>query len=284
MRGVKAWRVTGTVAIVLVMIIAGIQTWSMAVQQRTGSSWAYDRPIHRVHLATGSASVRVRVGREGHVVVHQRVDWMVRKPMVSTTVVDGVLDVAMQCRLVLPFADFGCGAEFELEVPAATEVTGSITSGDVQVEGLSGEVRMELTSGQLMLTDTSGDVTVHATSGLVRGDKLSAERVTAGMVSGNVNLNFAKAPREVDATATSGAVELTLPKGSRYAISSRIGSGSGQIEPLLQDAASPNRVHAAVTSGSLSITPSLLPEPSEPAQPSEAPMNPMDPMPPMPAR
>ncbi|MET8539694.1 DUF4097 family beta strand repeat-containing protein [Kitasatospora sp. NPDC004799] len=264
--GKAAWRVTGTVVTVLVMIGAGLQTWSMAVQQRTTTSRPYDVEIHRVNLETGNASVRVRAGRDRHVVVRQSLDWLVRKPVVSAVVVDGVLEVSMRCRRVLPFADFGCGAEIELEVPAATEVSGAVGSGTVQVEGLSGNVRMELTSGQLLLSDTSGEVVAHATSGLVQGGNLSSRRVTAQVGSGTVSLEFARAPSAVEATATSGSVEMTVPKDSRYAFSSEVGSGHGRIDPVLADASSRNRVHAAVTSGSISINPSKSssPEPPEP--------------------
>ncbi|MFF2611968.1 DUF4097 family beta strand repeat-containing protein [Kitasatospora sp. NPDC058046] len=269
MKGVKGWRATGTLVIVLVMIGAGLQTWSMAVQQRTSSSRPYDEEIHRVQLETGPASVRVRAGREGHVVVRQSLDWLVRKPVVSAVFDKGVLTVGMHCRLVLPFVDLGCGAEIELEVPAATEVSGSVTSGSVQVEGLSGDVKLDLTSGQLLLSDTSGNVTVHATSGLVQGTNLSAPRLTAQLTSGSVQLSFARAPREVDATATSGSVEMSLPKDSRYAVSSEVGSGNGRIDPGLADSASPNRVHAAVTSGSISIAPAPASSaPTAPAAPS----------------
>jgi hypothetical protein len=253
--GVKAWRVTGTLAMVLVMLGAGLQTWSMAAQQRTSTTRPYDREIHRVRLETGSAQVRVHPGRDGHVVVHQRLDWLVRKPVVSATFADDVLTVGVHCRKVLPFADFGCGAEIDLEVPAATEVTGSVGSGSVSVEGLSGAVRMELTSGELLLVDTSGEVYAHATSGLVQGTNLSARKVDAATTSGSVQLYFAKAPYDVNAVATSGSVTMSLPKESRYAFTSEVGSGSGGIDPLLADSASPNRIHAAVSSGSVSIYP-----------------------------
>ncbi|MBD0673363.1 hypothetical protein BU198_22290 [Streptomyces sp. CBMA156] len=270
----KAWRVVGAAVIVLVMTGGALQTWAMAVQQRTSSSRPYDKAIRGVRLETGNASVRVRAGREGHVVVHQSLDWLVRKPVVSVTIVDGVLTVAMRCRRVLPFADFGCGAEIELEVPAATEVSGSVGSGSVRVEGLSGNVRMELTSGELLLSDTSGDVTVGVTSGQVRGGNLSARRVTVRANSGSVSLNFAKAPAVVDAAATSGSVEMTVPKDSRYAFTSETGSGHGGIDPLLADPGSPNRMHVAVTSGSISVNPSMSVEPSEPVEPPEPPSHP----------
>ncbi|MBV2153886.1 DUF4097 family beta strand repeat-containing protein [Kitasatospora sp. SUK 42] len=256
MGGAKAWRVTGTLAVVLVMLVAGLQTWSLMVQQQTSSARAYDVAVHRVELETGSASVRLRAGREGHVAVRERLDWMMRKPVVSTTFADGVLTVGMRCRQVLPFADFGCGAEIELEVPAAAEVTGSVSSGSVSVEGLSGSVRLQLTSGELSLVDTSGEVWAQATSGQVRGSNLSAPRVTTRATSGAVELSFAKAPHTVDVRATSGSVIMAVPKDSRYAFSTDVGSGSGRIDPVLADSSSPDTIRAEVTSGSLDIGPS----------------------------
>ncbi|MDH6705473.1 hypothetical protein P3T27_002183 [Kitasatospora sp. MAA19] len=251
----KAWRVTGTLSIVLVMIGGGLQTWAMVVQQRTTSVKPYDVSIHKVKLDTGSASVRVRAGREGHVVVRQNLDWMVRKPVVSTTVDGDVLTVGMRCRQILPFADFGCGAQIELEVPAATEVSGAVSSGFVEVDGLSGDVRMDLTSGELRLIGTSGEVDAHATSGMVQGIDLSAERVNAEVGSGSVELDFAKAPHSVDTRTTSGSVRMSLPKDTHYAFTGESGSGSRSIDANLADASSPNRIHASVGSGSIRIGP-----------------------------
>ncbi|MFF7988323.1 DUF4097 family beta strand repeat-containing protein [Kitasatospora xanthocidica] len=252
----KAWRVTGTVATVLVVIGAGLQTWSLVAQQESTSSRSYDVPVHRLKLQTGSASVKVRAGRADHVVVGQRLDWTVRKPVVSSVIVDGLLTVGVQCRPVLPVADFGCGAEIEVEVPAATEVSGSVGSGAVRVEGLSGNVDVELGSGELLLVDTSGDVTARATSGLIRGVDLSARRVDVRTTSGAMELSFAKAPQQVETRATSGSVTVTLPRNSRYAFSSDVGSGTGRIDPQLADSDSPNHIHATATSGSITIDPS----------------------------
>ncbi|GHF58072.1 hypothetical protein GCM10018790_39850 [Kitasatospora xanthocidica] len=252
----KAWRVTGTVATVLVLIGAGLQTWSVVAQQESTSSRSYEVPVDRLRLETGNASVRVRAGRADHVVVGQRLDWTVRKPVVSSIIVDGLLTVRVQCRPILPVADFGCGAEIEVEVPAQTGVSGSLGSGSVRVEGLSGNVDVELGSGELLLSGTSGDVTARATSGLIRGEDLKARRVDARTTSGAMELSFASAPQQVETRATSGSVTMTLPRGSRYAFSSDIGSGTGRIDPQLADSGSPNHIHATATSGSITIDPS----------------------------
>ncbi|MEV7356784.1 MULTISPECIES: DUF4097 family beta strand repeat-containing protein [unclassified Kitasatospora] len=253
--GRKAWRTTGTLAIAVVMIGAGMQTWAMVVQQQTTSTQPYNVVIHKLRLDTGSASVRIRAGRDGRVVVRQNLDWMVRKPSVSTTFDGDVLTVGMECRKFLPFADFGCGAQIELEVPAGTDVSGQVSSGSVEVDGLSGGVRMDLTSGELKLTGTSGQVYAHATSGMVQGTGLSSEQVYAETTSGAVDLAFSRAPRSVDTRSGSGSVKLALPQDSHYAFSGEVGSGSRHIDPSLADPASPNRIHGSVTSGSITIDP-----------------------------
>ncbi|MER7581743.1 DUF4097 family beta strand repeat-containing protein [Kitasatospora sp. NPDC097691] len=251
----KAWRVTGTLATVLVVIGAGLQTWSVVAQQQTVTNWTHDGPIHRLRLETGNASVKVRAGREDHVVVRERLDWMVRKPVVSTVPEGDLLTIGVRCRQVLPVADFGCGAEIEVDVPASTEVSGSVGSGSIRVEGLSGNVDLSLTSGELLLVDTSGDVTAQATSGLIQGTKLSVRRLAARTTSGSMELSFAKAPQQVDTEVTSGSVTMTVPRNSRYAFSSDVGSGNGRIDPQLADSDSPNRIHASATSGSITIGP-----------------------------
>ncbi|MEV7772309.1 DUF4097 family beta strand repeat-containing protein [Kitasatospora sp. NPDC086791] len=252
----RAWRVTGTLLVVLVVLGAGLQTWSVLAQQQSTADWSYDGPVHRLRLETGNASVKVRAGRADHVVVHQQLDWMVREPVVSTVPDGDLLTVGLHCRPVLPVADFGCGAEIEVDVPAATEVSGSVGSGSVELTGLSGNVDLGLTSGVLLLVDTSGDVSARATSGLIQGTKLSARRVDVRIASGSVELDFARAPQAVETRATSGSVTMTLPRGSRYAFSSDIGSGNGRIDPQLADPDSPNRIHATATSGSVTIGPS----------------------------
>ncbi|MER7755741.1 DUF4097 family beta strand repeat-containing protein [Kitasatospora sp. NPDC097643] len=253
MRGAKTWRLLGTVTAVLLVIGGGSQTWAMVVQQRSVAERPYDVSIRKLKLDTGNASVRVRPGREGRVVVRQQLDWTIRKPVVSAVFEGDELTLGLQCRLVLPFVDLGCGAQIELEVPAGTDVSGQFGSGSVDVEGLSGNVRLEGTSGAAQLSGLSGEVYAHLTSGLVKGEDLSSARVDAATTSGAVELAFTRAPHAVDVSTTSGSVTMTVPKGGRYAFSGEAGSGSRHIDPELADGSSPNSIRAEVISGSLRI-------------------------------
>ncbi|MGW2252059.1 DUF4097 family beta strand repeat-containing protein [Kitasatospora sp. NPDC001660] len=246
------WRITGALAAAFVVIMGASQTWGTVARRETTTQKAYDHVVvHKLQLATGSAAVQVRAGREGRVVVRKSLNYTFREPQVSTAFEGDVLVVGVSCRRPLPFS--GCGAEIELEVPSGTEVAGSVDSGSVDVADLSGEVRLDATSGALYLRRLSGEVHTRTTSGMVQGTELTSARVEASTDSGSVDLDFARAPHAVDVSTTSGSASMALPKGSQYAFSGQAGSGSRSVDPNLANAASPDSIRASVASGSLRI-------------------------------
>ncbi|WP_327676717.1 DUF4097 family beta strand repeat-containing protein [Kitasatospora sp. NBC_00458] len=252
-RGYRAWRVLGLLALVVTLVVGAVQTWAMVVQQRRESEKSYPVAVTRVVLDTGSATVRIRPGQEGRVVVRQELDWMIRPPLVSVLFDRTDLRVGMRCNQVIPAAELGCGAEIELEVPVGVSVEGTGSSGSVEVTGVTGEVRLDSTSGSIRLTDLPGPVAVSTTSGSVKGTGLASASAEVRATSGSVDLSFVRPPQVVDVGATSGAVTLGLPRGSGYRFNGGIVSGSRHIDPLLADQSSTNQVRVSVTSGSVTV-------------------------------
>ncbi|WP_406198363.1 DUF4097 domain-containing protein [Kitasatospora sp. NBC_01560] len=255
MQGRGFWRVTGTLATVVVMLFAAGQTWAMVAQQQSVSERTYRVGVSRVQLDAGIAAVRIRPGRDGQVVVKQYLDWTVRKPTVRTVFEDDTLTVQVRCNQVVPIADVGCGAQIDLEVPAAAGVTGGSTSGSLDVRGLSGEVRVSSGSGAIQLAGLSGPVYARATSGAVDAKGLTSARFEVDTTSGAVDVAFARPPHAVSVGVSSGSVTLALPEGSRYAFSGEGGSGNRHLDPVLADASSPDTVRITAGSGSVSVVP-----------------------------
>ncbi|MFE2106848.1 DUF4097 family beta strand repeat-containing protein [Kitasatospora sp. NPDC059463] len=253
-RGRLAWRMLGTLALTVALVAGAVQTWAIAVQQRTHSEMSYPVAVTTVRLDTGSATVRIRPGEEGRVVVRQDLNWMMRMPVVSALFEQDRLDVRMRCTQVPPVSDLGCRAVIELDVPPGVAVTGRLSSGSVDVAGVTGVVDLLSTSGEVELADVSGPVTVRTTSGSVRGSRLTSPTVSAAATSGSMQLGFAAAPRSVDIGVTSGSVVLGLPRGSRYDFDGGASPlARGGIDPALADRSSPNKIRVSVTSGSLSV-------------------------------
>ncbi|MER5352825.1 DUF4097 family beta strand repeat-containing protein [Kitasatospora sp. NPDC002551] len=253
-RGHRAWRVFGTLALVVALLVGAVQTWAIAVQQRTRSEMSYPVAVTRVRLDTGNASVRIRPGEEGRVVVRQYLNWMVRMPVVSALFEQDQLDVRMDCKRVLPAGDFGCGAVIELDVPRGVAVTGKQSTGTIDVAGVAGEVNLLSTSGEVLLADVSGPVTVRTTSGSVRGSRLTSPGVNAAATSGSMELGFTAPPAAVDIGVTSGSVMLGLPSGTRYDFDGGASPlARGGIDPTLADRSSPNKIRISVSSGTVSV-------------------------------
>ncbi|MFJ4186160.1 DUF4097 family beta strand repeat-containing protein [Kitasatospora sp. NPDC089509] len=250
-RATRAWRLAGVLTVVFVVVMGGAQTLALVARQSRTEQQTYVNDVRRLQLATGSASVRIRPGVAGRVVVRENLDWTVSEPKVRADVVGDTMTVGVECRRSLPF--YNCGAQVELEVPADTAVSGSMTSGSVEVSDLTGEVRLDGTSGSILLSRLSGPVHARTTSGMTQGTDLSGSRADVSSTSGAVDLSFRSAPQDVRVSARSGSVTLALPRGSHYRISGGTGSGSSTIDPALGDAASADSLEAEVGSGSLDI-------------------------------
>ncbi|MFJ8430523.1 DUF4097 family beta strand repeat-containing protein [Kitasatospora sp. NPDC094019] len=250
--GRRIWRVLGTLALVVVMLTGAVQTWAMAVRQQTRSEHTYGIAVTKVRLDTGRATVRIRPGQEGRVVVRQFLNWMVRKPVVSAMFDQDELDVRMFCNQVFAARDIGCGAVIELELPPAVAVTGRQSSGSIDIAGVSGGIDLVSTSGEVRLADVSGPLTVRTTSGSVHGRRLTSPRADAATTSGSVELGFVTEPSAVDIGVTSGSVSLGLPRGSRYDFEGGTAPRGG-IDPSLADSSSPHKVRISVSSGSVEV-------------------------------
>ncbi|WP_031068001.1 DUF4097 family beta strand repeat-containing protein [Streptomyces sp. NRRL WC-3742] len=251
-RTTRIWRITGVVTVLVVLVTGAGQTLAVVAKQERVEDTVYPVAVHRIQLVTGSASVRIRPGSDGQVLLTKTLDWTVSEPKVKVDVsAAGVMNVDVQCRRQLSF--YNCGAQIDLKVPPGVEVGGLVTSGSVELEDLTGPVALEGTSGAINLNRLTGPVHARTTSGMVQGSELKSNRVEATSDSGSVQLDFATAPANVNATTNSGSVTVTLPRDSHYRINSRTGSGSSQIDGSLGDASSPNSLVAAVGSGSLQI-------------------------------
>ncbi|MFI9320504.1 DUF4097 family beta strand repeat-containing protein [Kitasatospora aureofaciens] len=250
-RAAKAWRLTGVLTVVFVVVMGGAQALAVVARQDRTEQQTYTASIHKLQLSTSSAAVKIKAGAEDRVVMRKNLDWTVSEPQVRADFVGDTMTVGVTCRRSLPF--FNCGASIELEVPAGTSVSGSVTSGAVEVKDLTGEVRLDGTSGAITLRRLTGPVYAHATSGQVEGEDLASDRVDAASTSGAVDLTFSSTPQDVKVRTVSGGVTVSVPKGSHYRINGRTGSGDSNIDAALGDAASTNTLDTEVGSGSLWI-------------------------------
>jgi hypothetical protein len=242
----------------IVLIGVGV---AIALGWGLGSSVVRDtkvtQPIHSVKLAADSGDVKIRVGT-GAVSVHQKLHYNFRSAPDDAFHLEGD-------QLVLGSCGRNCSADFEVVVPAGVPVTGSTSSGgvdisgvasvdvsagsgDAKVENVAGLVKLTLDSGSIDLRDVGG-VQAHSDSGHVSGDGLRGP-VDVSADSGSVNLTLAQ-PSDVKVKADSGSVDVRVPDGS-YRVIGGSDSGSRSID-IPQGASEVKTLDLNTSSGSVSV-------------------------------
>jgi len=133
----------------------------------------------------------------------------------------------------------------EIDLPVMATVLVESSSGDIDVDGLTGEGRYRTTSGDVTLRAIGGRLTVEAVSGDVRAHGSGDLEMTARTVSGDLSLR-ADAVGSLAATTTSGDVRLSgrLAGPGPYEIQTV--SGDTLLEPV-----GPVRVELQTVTGDL---------------------------------
>jgi hypothetical protein len=249
-------------------LVAAVQVaaWSTGGVERT-SSQVIPGPVERLEVHAGAGEILVVPSAGDAVRVDSTVSGNLHTPRVQAVKDGARVRVDGSCAAI----SFGaCDARIVVHVPAATDVEVRTGAGDLTASGLNGRVRLATGSGDVHADALTGDVTLHTESGDVDGRALSgtatlrsasgdielgdltAARVEATTLSGDVDLAFGAAPEDVEATTASGDVSVDLPGTVSYAVSADTGSGDREVG-VRTDPASPRSVRARTSSGDVSV-------------------------------
>lgn len=221
-----------------------------------------DPNVDRIELAVSSGDVQISGANVDRIEVHEQVrHWMGRPD--RTFHVDGDT-----LTLDDDACGWGCGVEYTIRVPAGTTVSGSTTSGTVEVENvaaadveltsgdlrlarITGSVRAEATSGTISVERIDGDLELRTSSGDIEGERLAGGSVDARASSGDVDLELTD-PRTVQVEASSGEVELTVPDFP-YQLTTNVGSGDVHTNGLRQDDSADRTLDIRTGSGDIDV-------------------------------
>lgn len=127
----------------------------------------------------------------------------------------------------------GCTRMPTVTVPDGTAVTVSARNAGIDVGGLTGDLHLTTVNGDVTAVETGGthaSVALTTRNGSIRVTGLRAAHIGAGTVNGDVVLDCATAPTDVNAKTTNGSVDLTVPHGAApYAVDATTGHGLPHI-------------------------------------------------------
>lgn len=230
--------------------------------------------LHRLVVEAGDGDVDVRPSGEASARATPDARWTWMRPRIEISTADAGAQAVVRssCPGWTPLP--GCSVRWRLEVPDGTEVVLNTTRGDVDARDLRGPVSAVTTSGDVELhrveatavnaRTTTGDVTLDR----VRAPQVSARTTTGDIVmrrggapavvvestTGEVTVDSSLALDRLDATTTTGDVDVTVPRDAMgYRIERSGGTGSHRLE-VLDDASSERTLRLDSTTGELTVT------------------------------
>lgn len=237
------------IAPLLVFLAAACGSAGPYAQLHTSTeSTTLTQPLTRIVFDDMSSSnLTLRPAKGTAVEVTRKLQWRGDKPPVYTETFEGqTLHVSARCEVLR------CSIDYIVELPENTEIQAKVTSGDVDVSGITGPVSVESTSGDVKLTRVKSNITVKATSGDVSTSDLAAAQVDVTATSGDIDLDFAAAPQTVTAHATSGDITILVPSHDAYRVEVKTSSGDQTVSVDRTESAE-RKISAEATSGDVRI-------------------------------
>lgn len=201
-----------------------------------------------VQTAGGNVSLNIVPGIAGEVGLTRRIRWSATKPKITEDWNGSSLRLSAEC----PGEDEErvCDADYTVFVPVEVEIEATTAGGMLEVSDLYGDVRATSTSGDIAVRQTMGALRIRSGSGDVNASGLRGERADVETGSGDVNLYFHEAPKEVKAVVrTVGDVRIRVDSGT-YALT--IESAINEIN-VDQDLSAPRKIVARAPNGSVEI-------------------------------
>jgi hypothetical protein len=191
--------VVGVTVVAGGLLLSACEGWA---DNHFDDSETLSQPVTEVRFANDSGNVVIRAGDGDKVEVRRRVSYSDTKPGRTYRMSGGAL-VLESCE------ERNCGVDYEVTVPADTEVSGHVDSGNVELTGVA-SVNVDASSGNVTVRDVKGAVNAKADSGNVDLSGIGGS-VVADASSGNITVGLDTAAA-VTAIASSGNVEVTVPQ------------------------------------------------------------------------
>ncbi|MFE0187195.1 DUF4097 domain-containing protein [Streptomyces sp. NPDC058989] len=241
----KRVRVIGAAAVVCVGAW-GLGACGLSPAETFKDDAVVSKKITAIRLDGDSGGLTVHGGKAGGatVSVHRSVSYHGDRPKGAThRVEDGVL--------VLGDCGDDCTVDYTLEVPAGIPVSGETSNGSVNLSKV-GAVKVTTSSGEVELDGVTGPVDVRTSNGQITGRGLSGRHIDAETSNGGIELSPATA-QSIRAKTSNGSVTVKVPKGP-YRISAQTSSGDKNID-VASDPAARYRLDLITSNGDITAEP-----------------------------
>jgi hypothetical protein len=186
-------------------------------------------PVRALAVSDDVGTVTVTGSSRRSVLVTERQFYRGLPPQSRHSVSGGQLTLGYTCR------SRDCGVSYDIQVPRSMRVQVSTGTGAIWLRSLAGPA------------DATADV------GNVHGQGLAGREVGLRTDVGYISAAFAVAPARLLAKADTGSVTLTVPGGTRYAVTATAGLGAVRVG-VPRSASATHVIQASADVGAVTIT------------------------------
>jgi hypothetical protein len=221
-KGRLAWVIVGAVSTAIMIVTAGTGLWFLTSFDRHHQTTATTRysiaehggRLDQLTVQLSSGDITIVGGPAGQVSVTGLLQWTSTKPVIHEYWDNGGLNIDQDCPTGL--FDQNCSVSIKVAVPPG--------------------VPLHLTTG-------SGDVTTIG---------IRSTNVQASSGDGDMRLDFAAKPTQVNAQTGSGDVTVTVPPGASYVVVADADNGTPSIK-VARDPGAPQSITAESGDGDVTI-------------------------------
>jgi hypothetical protein len=159
---------------------------------------------------------------------------------------------AVRYHCAIPFGE--CELDATANVPAGLPVTANTDGGNAQVSGTTGPVTLSSGGGDIAADHATGTLALNTSGGNIQATSIAALTVTATTGGGNIEIDFASVPRDVQVDTSGGNITLVLPPGlTAYHVTPHTDGGNVVTNSLPQNSLSKNVITATSGGGNITI-------------------------------
>ncbi|MEU5595320.1 DUF4097 family beta strand repeat-containing protein [Streptomyces sp. NPDC020298] len=146
----------------------------------------------------------------------------------------------------------------EVDVPAGTAVTVSARNAGIDAAGVPGALDLTTVNGDVTVTRSGRDgaaVRLATRNGSVRATALGAQRLRAGTVNGDLDLDCVTAPDTITAATTNGSVRVSVPHDAPpYRVTAATANGRPSVTVPTASASGDRRMTLTTVNGDVTAT------------------------------
>lgn len=207
-----------------------------------------------VEVSLPNATLVVLGGTDESVTVEVEGLYLFEKPVVTVATSGGVTRIDGGCPTVAPWSA-ACSMTVTITLPESIPVTIAGLNGDVTATGLTGDLEIGTTNGSIDLDGSAGDLELRTTNGSISVGDSESSTVVAVTVNGEITLEFADSPTDVQAAGTNGSITIEVPDAREaYAIDLGTVNGDTETVKVVNDPQADRSISAHTVNGSVTVT------------------------------